>query len=274
VGLHPAWAEAPHARVRARRCPAGAALGSRARPSGANPGVRRRASRRRPGLLAWLAPVSPRCGGALAAAPPPSRLRAVIRWAPRPPGPFDARHPAHGDCRPPPAWGAGVSPLAWRRLRRDPRWWPRIGVTCSGRGSRRRPFSPSADGCPPLGNPLSLPRLRPVHRSPRVRRVTFHPSPPPRHRSVPEAMGRWPPTRPHPRGDASQAVRGPRVRRVPPAAFRSPLAMGTLAVRLGGPGITAAKGRAPSRPFPVGFRLPVASASHGAARHAWRTPGS
>ena len=34
------------------------------------------------------------------------------------------------------------------------------------------------------------------------------------------------------------------------------------------------KGLSPSSHFPVGFRLPVDSASHGAARHAWRTSGS
>ena len=33
------------------------------------------------------------------------------------------------------------------------------------------------------------------------------------------------------------------------------------------------KGLSPSSHFPVGFRLPVDSASHGAARHAWRTSG-
>ena len=33
------------------------------------------------------------------------------------------------------------------------------------------------------------------------------------------------------------------------------------------------KGLSPSSHFPVGFRLPVASARHGATRHAWRTRG-
>ena len=33
------------------------------------------------------------------------------------------------------------------------------------------------------------------------------------------------------------------------------------------------KGLSPSSHFPVGFRLPVASARHGAARHAWRSRG-
>jgi len=47
--------------------------------------------------------------------------------------------------------------------------------------------------------------------------------------------------------------------------------MGTLAARLGVPVIKASKGLAPSSHFPVGFRLPVASARHGAARHAWHT---
>ena len=47
--------------------------------------------------------------------------------------------------------------------------------------------------------------------------------------------------------------------------------MGTLAVRLGVPVIKASKGLSPSSHFPVGFRLPVDSASHDAARHAWRT---
>src|SRR6266516_3860876 len=52
----------------------------------------------------------------------------------------------------------------------------------------------------------------------------------------------------------------PRVGRLPAASFRSHLAVGTLAVRLGVPGIKASKGLAPSSHFPVGFRLPVASA--------------
>jgi hypothetical protein len=197
----------------------------------------------------------------------------VVRWAPRPPVPFDARHPAHGDCRPPPSWVAGVSQLAWRRLLRYTRLWHRGGFTCSGLGSLRRPFSPSADCCPPLGKPLSLPSLRQVNSSPRVRRVTFHPSPPHIHRLVPDDIGLRPPTLPHPRCDASHAVRVPRVGRLPAASFRSHLTMGTLAVRLGVPVIKASKGLAPSSHFPVGFRLPVASACHGAARHAWRTSG-
>ena len=46
--------------------------------------------------------------------------------------------------------------------------------------------------------------------------------------------------------------------------------MGTLAVQLGVPVIMVSKGLSPSSHFPVGFRLPVDSASHGAARHAWR----
>ena len=77
-----------------------------------------------------------------------------------------------------------------------------------------------------------------------------------------------------PRHDASHAIRVPRVRILPSASFRSHLTMGTLAVRLGVPVIKASKGLAPSRHFPVGFRLPVDSARQGAARHAWRTSSS
>ena len=77
-----------------------------------------------------------------------------------------------------------------------------------------------------------------------------------------------------PRHDASHAIRVPRVRISPSASFRSHLTMGTLAVRLGVPVIKASKGLAPSRHFPVGFRLPVDSARQGAARHAWRTSSS
>ena len=76
-----------------------------------------------------------------------------------------------------------------------------------------------------------------------------------------------------PRHDASHAIRVPRVRILPSASFRSHLTMGTLAVRLGVPVITASKGLVPSSHFPVGFRLPVDSARQGAARHAWRTSG-
>ena len=76
-----------------------------------------------------------------------------------------------------------------------------------------------------------------------------------------------------PRHDASHAIRVPRVRILPSASFRSHLTMGTLAVRLGVPVIKASKGLAPSRHFPVGFRLPVDRARQGAARHAWRTSG-
>ena len=77
-----------------------------------------------------------------------------------------------------------------------------------------------------------------------------------------------------PRHDASHAIRVPRVRILPSASFKSHLTMGTLAVRLGVPVIKASKGLAPSRHFPVGFRLPVDSARQGAARHAWRTSSS
>ncbi len=76
-----------------------------------------------------------------------------------------------------------------------------------------------------------------------------------------------------PRHSASHAIRVPRVRSLPTASFRSHLAVDTLAVRLGVPVIKASKGLSPSSHFPVGFRLPVASASHGATRHAWRTSG-
>ena len=47
---------------------------------------------------------------------------------------------------------------------------------------------------------------------------------------------------------------------LPAASFRSHLAVGTLAVRLGVPVIKASKGLSPSSHFPVGFRLPVDSA--------------
>jgi hypothetical protein len=97
--------------------------------------------------------------------------------------------------------------------------------------------------------------------------------PPPIHRSVPDDIGRRTPTLPRPRSTASHAVRVPRAGRLPPAAFRSHLAVGPLAVRLGVPVITVSTGLTPSSHVPVGFRLPVASARHGATRHAWRTAG-
>ena len=197
----------------------------------------------------------------------------MLRWAPRPPVPFDARHLAHGDCRPPPSWVAGVSQLASRRLLRDTRLWPRVGFTCSGLGLPRRLFSPSADYCPSIGPALSLPRLKQMNSSPRVWRVTFGPSPPHIHRIVPDDLGLRPPTLPPRRCDASPAVRVPRVRRLPPASFKSHLAMGTLAARLGGPVIKASKGLAPSSHFPVGFRLPVASARHGLTFSGRTKPG-
>ena len=99
-----------------------------------------------------------------------------------------------------------------------------------------------------------------MDRAPRVRRVTFRPSPPHILHHVPDDIGLWTPTLPRPRGTASHAIRVPRVGSLPPAAFRSHLAMGTLAVRLGVPVIKVSKGLAPSSHFPVGFRLPVASA--------------
>jgi hypothetical protein len=107
---------------------------------------------------------------------------------------------------------------------------------------------------------ISLMRSAGHTRSPRVRRVTFHPSPPHIHRSVPDTIGLRTPTLPRPRSTASHAVRVPRVGCLPPAAFRSHLAVDTLAVRRGVPGIKVSKGLAPSSHFPVGFRLPVASA--------------
>ncbi len=104
--------------------------------------------------------------------------------------------------------------------------------------------------------------------------MTFRPSPPHRHRLVPDDFGLRTPTLPHPRDDASHAVRVPRVGRLPSASFGFHLAVDTLAVRLGVPVITASKGLSPASHFPVGFRLPVASARQGATRHAWRTSGS
>jgi hypothetical protein len=138
--------------------------------------------------------------------------------------------------------------------------WHRAGFTCSSLGSLRRSFSPSADCCPPFGKPLGLPSLRQVDRAPRVRRVTFRPSPPHLHRSVPDAVGLRPPTPPRPHSAASHAVRVPRVGHLLAASFRFHLTVDTLAVRLGVPGIKASKGLPPSSHFPVGFRLPVASA--------------
>jgi hypothetical protein len=91
--------------------------------------------------------------------------------------------------------------------------------------------------------------------------VTFRPSPPHLHRSVPDARGLRTPTLPRPHSAASHAVRVPRVGRLPAASFRSHLAVDTLAVRLGVPGIKASKGLTPSSHFLVGFRLPVASAA-------------
>ena len=133
---------------------------------------------------------------------------------------------------------------------------------------------PSADFCPPIDQPLGCSSTRQVDRSPRVRRVTFRPSPPHIHRLVPDDFGLRTPTLPHPPDDASHAVRVPRARRLPSASFRFHLAVDTLAVRLGVPVIRASKGLSPSSHFPAGFRLPVASARQGATRHAWRTSGS
>ena len=130
---------------------------------------------------------------------------------------------------------------------------------------------PSADFCPPIDQPLGCSSTRQVDRSPRVRRVTFRPSPPHIHRLVPDDFGLRTPTLPHPPDDASHAVRVPRARRLPSASFRFHLAVDTLAVRLGVPVIRASKGLSPSSHFPAGFRLPVASARQGATRHAWRT---
>ena len=133
---------------------------------------------------------------------------------------------------------------------------------------------PSADFCPPIDQPLGCSSTRQVDRSPRVRRVTFRPSPPHIHRLVPDDFGLRTPTLPHPQDDASHAVRVPRARRLPSASFRFHLAVDTLAVRLGVPVIRVSKGLSPSSHFPAGFRLPVASARQGATRHAWRTSGS
>jgi len=132
---------------------------------------------------------------------------------------------------------------------------------------------PSADFCPPIDQPLGCSSTRQVDRSPRVRRVTFRPSPPHIHRLVPDDFGLRTPTLPHPPDDASHAVRVPRARRLPSASFRFHLAVDTLAVRLGVPVIRVSKGLSPSSHFPAGFRLPVASARQGATRHAWRTSG-
>jgi len=90
--------------------------------------------------------------------------------------------------------------------------------------------------------------------------VTFLPSPPHIPHRVPDDIGLRTPTLPRPRGTASHAIRVPRVRNLPSASFRSHLAVGTLAVRLGVPVIKASKGLAPSSHFPVGFHLPVTSA--------------
>jgi hypothetical protein len=144
----------------------------------------------------------------------------------------------------------------------------------SGLGTLRRSLSPSADFCPPIGRPCGRPSTRQVDRSPRVRRVTFLPAPPHIQSRVPDDIGLRTPTLPRPRGLASHAVRVPRVRSLLTASFRSHLTVDTLAVRLGVPVIKVSKGLSPPSHFPVGFRLPVASAIHGAARHAWRTSGS
>ena len=121
---------------------------------------------------------------------------------------------------------------------------------------------PSADFCLPIERPLGRPSTMQVGRSPRVRRVTFLPSPPHIHRNVPDDIGLRTQMLPRPRYDASHAVRVPRVRSLLTASFRSRLAASTLAVRLEVPVIKVSKGLSPSSHFPVGFRLPVASASH------------
>jgi hypothetical protein len=140
------------------------------------------------------------------------------------------------------------------------RAWHRAGFTGSGLGARRRSFSPSADFCPPIERPLGPPSPRQMDRAPRGRRVTFLPSPPPIPHRVPDDIGLWTPTLPRPHCTASHAIRVPRVRRLPSASFRSHLAVGTLAGRLGVSVIKASQGLAPSRHFLGGFRLPVDSA--------------
>lgn len=99
-----------------------------------------------------------------------------------------------------------------------------------------------------------------MDRAPRVRRVTFLPSPPHIPHRVPDDIGLWTPTLPRPRDKASHAIRVPRVGSLPSASFSSHLTVSTLAVRLGVPVIKVSKGLSPSSHFPVGFRLPVDSA--------------
>ncbi len=112
--------------------------------------------------------------------------------------PFDARALAHGDFRPPPSRVVGASQLPWLRLFRQSKPRHRAGFTCSGLGSVRRPLSPSADFCAPIGLPLDSPSTRQAHRAPRVRRVTFLPHPPHIHHTVPDDIGLRKPTLPRP----------------------------------------------------------------------------
>ena len=121
---------------------------------------------------------------------------------------------------------------------------------------------PSADFCTAIRLSLDRPSTRQLHRSPRVMRVTFLLYPPHIQPSIPNDIGLWTPALPYPRLTASDTVRVHRVRSLPSASFRSHLRVGTLAVRLEVPVIKASKGLSPSSHFPVGFRLPVASASH------------
>src|SRR5262245_32492100 len=130
--------------------------------SGGNRAARPRSSRRRRVPLYWLGPASTRRVGSLCAAPPPSTFRLVVRWAPQPPSPLGAQRRAHGDFRPPPSRVAGTFQLPSRRLLRQSRLRHQARFTCSGLGSLRRSFSPSADFCPPIGLPLDSPSTRQV----------------------------------------------------------------------------------------------------------------
>jgi len=104
-------------------------------------------------------------------------------------------------------------------------------------------------------------------------RVTFTPRPSHLHARVLNDFGLRVPTLPRPHAHASYVIRVPRTGALPSASFRPHLAVGTLAVWLEVPVIKASRGLAPPSHFPVRFRSPVASACHGASRHAWRTLG-
>ena len=112
-----------------------------------------------------------------------------------------------------------------------------------------------------------------MSRAPRVRRVTFLPPPPHIHRIVPDDVGLQ-----------VRELPCPPIRclRCGSCASGQKFACSFLQIppRDGHPCCSArssrhqvSKGLSPSSHFPVGFRLPVASACHGAARHAWRSRG-